>query len=158
LLSTVDRVSRLPRNTTVPEAMRLYRENITLKTQLDALEAELAQRTAPVPMVTRAAQAFAYFLTRARRRIVPVLLPLGLAAHHQAVGDVLPAPSPTHGTSAGDRRSMRRSSPPRSRGWPRAPGRRSRLVRAPTAHEPAGLGGSIAAHSYLPRAHLVRDH
>lgn len=31
LLSTVDRVSRLPRNTTVPEAMRLYRENIALK-------------------------------------------------------------------------------------------------------------------------------
>ena len=26
LLSTVDRVSRLPRNTKVPEAMRLYRE------------------------------------------------------------------------------------------------------------------------------------
>ena len=66
LLSTVDRVSRLPRNTTVPEAMRLYRENIALKAQLDALEAELAQRTkpAPVPMATRASQVFAYFLTR----------------------------------------------------------------------------------------------
>lgn len=66
LLSTVDRVSRLPRNTTVPEAMRLYRENIALKAQLDALEAELAQRTkpAPAPMATRAAQVFAYFLTR----------------------------------------------------------------------------------------------
>jgi transposase InsO family protein len=66
LLSTVDRVSRLPRNTTVPEAMRLYRENIALKAQLDALEAELAQRTkpAPTPMATRAAQVFAYFLTR----------------------------------------------------------------------------------------------
>lgn len=66
LLSAVDRVSRLPRNTTVPEAMRLYRENIALKAQLDALEAELAQRTkpAPTPMATRAAQVFAYFLTR----------------------------------------------------------------------------------------------
>ncbi len=66
LLSTVDRVSRLPRNTTVPEAMRLYRENIALKAQLDALEAELAQRTkpAPVQMATRASQVFAYFLTR----------------------------------------------------------------------------------------------
>lgn len=66
LLSTVDRVSRLPRNTTVPEAMRLYRENIALKAQLDALEAELAQRTepAPTPVATRAAQVFAYFLTR----------------------------------------------------------------------------------------------
>ena len=66
LLSAVDRVSRLPRNTTMPEAMRLYRENIALKAQLDALEAELAQRTqpAPVPMATRASQVFAYFLTR----------------------------------------------------------------------------------------------
>jgi transposase len=66
LLSGVDRISRLPRNTTVPEAMRLYRENIALKAQLDALEAELKLRTkpAPVPMATRAAQVFAYFLTR----------------------------------------------------------------------------------------------
>jgi transposase InsO family protein len=66
LLTTVDRVSRLPRNTTMPEAARLYRENIALKAQLDALEAELAQRTepAPTPMTTRAAQAFAYLLTR----------------------------------------------------------------------------------------------
>jgi len=66
LLSTLDRVSRLPRNTTMPEAARLYRENIALKAQLDALEAELAQRTepAPTPMSTRAAQVFAYLLTR----------------------------------------------------------------------------------------------
>lgn len=66
LLSTVDRVSRLPRNTTVPEAMRLYRENIALKAQLEVLEAELKLRMkpAPVPMATRAAQVFAYFLTR----------------------------------------------------------------------------------------------
>jgi transposase len=66
LLTTVDRVSRLPRNTTMPEAARLYRENIALKAQLDALAAELAQRTdpAPTPMATRAAQVFAYLLTR----------------------------------------------------------------------------------------------
>ncbi|WP_426744653.1 helix-turn-helix domain-containing protein [Myxococcus faecalis] len=66
LLTTVDRVSRLPRNTTMPEAARLYRENIALKAQFDALEAELAQRTepAPTPMATRAAQVFAYLLTR----------------------------------------------------------------------------------------------
>ena len=58
LLSTVDRVSRLPRNTTMPEAARLYRENIALKAQLDALEAELAQRTepAPTPMATLGAR------------------------------------------------------------------------------------------------------
>jgi transposase len=50
----------------MPEAARLYRENIALKAQLDALEAELAQRTepAPVPMATRASQVFAYLLTR----------------------------------------------------------------------------------------------
>jgi hypothetical protein len=30
-LAIVDRVSRLPRNTMMPEAMRLYRENIALK-------------------------------------------------------------------------------------------------------------------------------
>jgi hypothetical protein len=36
LLTTVDRVSHLPRNTTMPEAARLYRENIALKAQLDA--------------------------------------------------------------------------------------------------------------------------
>lgn len=66
LFSTVDRVSRLPRNTTMPEAARLYRENIALKAQLDALEAELARapEPAPVPIATRAAQVFAYLLTR----------------------------------------------------------------------------------------------
>lgn len=41
LLTRVDRVARLPRSTTVPEVMRLYRENIGLKAQLDALEVEL---------------------------------------------------------------------------------------------------------------------
>ncbi len=41
----MDRVSRLPRNTTMPEAMRLYRENIALKVQLDALGAKLERVT-----------------------------------------------------------------------------------------------------------------
>jgi hypothetical protein len=41
LLSLVDRATRLPRGATVPEAMRLYRENIALKAQLDALERHL---------------------------------------------------------------------------------------------------------------------
>ena len=36
LLSVVDLVRRLPRDTTVPEALRLYHENIALKAQLDA--------------------------------------------------------------------------------------------------------------------------
>jgi hypothetical protein len=58
LLTTVDRVARLPRNTTMPEAARLYRENIAPKARLDALEAELAQRTepAPTPMATLGAR------------------------------------------------------------------------------------------------------
>jgi hypothetical protein len=38
LLVLVDRVSRLPRGEAMPEAMRLYRENIALKAQLEALE------------------------------------------------------------------------------------------------------------------------
>jgi hypothetical protein len=67
LLAIVDRVSRLPRNTMMPEAMRLYRENIALKAQLDALLghfSRLEKRAAPVPIRTRAAQVFAYYLTR----------------------------------------------------------------------------------------------
>ncbi len=100
LLTALDRASRLPRNTTMPEAARLYRENTALKGQLDALEAELAQRTepAPTPMATRAAQVFAY-LAHARRRAFPALLPLGVAAHNKAMGDplALAARAPGHG-------------------------------------------------------------
>lgn len=69
LLSAVDRVSRLPRDTTIPEAMRLYRENIALKGQLDLLCRRLALYEGkfgkkPVDLGTRAAQVFAYLLTR----------------------------------------------------------------------------------------------
>lgn len=66
LLTAVDRVSRLPRGTMLPEAMRLYRENIALKAQLDALEAHLRRIEAPrrVPLAVRAAQVFALFLNR----------------------------------------------------------------------------------------------
>jgi hypothetical protein len=59
LLAIVDRVSRLPRNTMMPEAMRLYRENIALKAQLDALSDHLSRSESPavrVPIRTRAAQ------------------------------------------------------------------------------------------------------
>ena len=35
LLVGEDRVSRLPRDTTIPDAKRLYRENIALGAQLD---------------------------------------------------------------------------------------------------------------------------
>jgi transposase-like protein len=66
LLTAVDRVSRLPRGTMLPEAMRLYRENIALKAQLDALEAHLRRIEAPrrVPLAVRATQVFALFLNR----------------------------------------------------------------------------------------------
>ncbi|WP_228565196.1 hypothetical protein [Myxococcus sp. AB036A] len=66
LLTAVERSTRLPRTSAMSEAMRLYRENIVLKTQSDLREAELDRRTqpAPLPMATRAAQVFAYFLTR----------------------------------------------------------------------------------------------
>ena len=70
LLSLVDRVSRLPRDGVMPEAMRLYRENIALKAQLDALGRCLAIHETKhgrkrAPLGTRAAQVFAYLLTRA---------------------------------------------------------------------------------------------
>lgn len=66
LLSTVDRVSHLPRYTTEPDALRLYRENIALKAQLEALQRHLdALDRRPRPSVRlRAAQVFAYLLTR----------------------------------------------------------------------------------------------
>ncbi len=66
LLTLVDRVSRLPRDGAMPEAMRLYRENIALKAQLDVLEQLLARADGKrrVPLSTRAAQVFAYLLTR----------------------------------------------------------------------------------------------
>ena len=67
LLSLVDHVSGLPRNMMVPEAMRLYRENIALKAQLEALERHLVRvetKRKRVSLGIRAAQIFAYFLTR----------------------------------------------------------------------------------------------
>jgi transposase len=67
LLSLVDRVSRLPRSTMLPEAARLYRENIALKSQLDALERHVrttGPKTTKRPLSVRAAQVFAYLITR----------------------------------------------------------------------------------------------
>ncbi|ADO70244.1 hypothetical protein [Stigmatella aurantiaca] len=68
LLTAVDRITRLPRTSTMPEAMRLYRENIALKAQIYVLEAELDRRTqpAPLPMAARAAQVFALCPPRIR--------------------------------------------------------------------------------------------
>ena len=67
LLSLVDYVSGLPRDMMVPEAMRLYRENIALKAQLEALERHLVRVEATrkrVSLGVRAAQVFAHLLTR----------------------------------------------------------------------------------------------
>lgn len=67
LLSLVDRVARLPRTTMLPEAARLYRQNIALKAQLDALEDHLARienKRRAKPLSVRAAQVFALLLTR----------------------------------------------------------------------------------------------
>lgn len=67
LIVVVDRVSRLPRASTPPELMRLYRENLALKAQNGALLLELDAargKRARVPMRVRAAQVFAYLLTR----------------------------------------------------------------------------------------------
>ena len=41
LITIMDRISRLPRHSTPPELMRLYRENIALKSQVRALVLEL---------------------------------------------------------------------------------------------------------------------
>src|SRR5882724_1744214 len=66
LLSLVYHVSGLPRDMMVPEAMRLYRKNIALKAQLEALERHLVRIETPkrVSLSVRAAQVFAYLLTR----------------------------------------------------------------------------------------------
>ena len=67
LLSIVDRIARLPRTTMLPEAARLYRQNIALKAQLDALEDHLARvenKRRAKPLSVRAAQVFALLLTR----------------------------------------------------------------------------------------------
>ncbi len=67
LVTIVDRVSRLPRHSTPPELMRLYRENIALKSRLQALVLELKAAEGNKPSVsvrTRAAQVPAYLLTR----------------------------------------------------------------------------------------------
>jgi len=62
LLSLVDHVSGLPRDMMVPEAMLLYRENIALKAQLEALERHLVRvetKRKRVSLGVRTAQVFA---------------------------------------------------------------------------------------------------
>lgn len=67
LISIVDRVSRLPRSGVQPEVERILRENLALKAQVRALVLELKSERGSRPKVslrTRAAQVFAYLLTR----------------------------------------------------------------------------------------------
>ena len=67
LIVVVDRMSRLPRGSNPPEIMRLYRENLALKAQNGALRLELDAargKRAKLPLRVRAAQVFAYLLTR----------------------------------------------------------------------------------------------
>jgi len=84
LISFVDRVSRLPRNSTPPELMRLYRENLALKAQNGALLLELnasrGKRTR-MPLRVRAAQVFAHLLTRGNREFQEYYL----AASHNTI-------------------------------------------------------------------------
>ncbi|MCU0694814.1 MAG: hypothetical protein MUF54_25865 [Polyangiaceae bacterium] len=77
LLSLVDRVARLPRNTMLPEAARLYRQNIALKAQLDALTLHvdrLENKRRAKPLHVRAAQVFALLLTRGDEQFLRYLL------------------------------------------------------------------------------------
>lgn len=67
LTVVVDRASRRPRSGVQPEVERLLRENVALKAQVCALVLELKSERGSRPKVslrTRAAQVFAYLLTR----------------------------------------------------------------------------------------------
>lgn len=66
----------------LPEAMRLYRENIALKAQLDALVDHLDRienKRCPKPLSVRAAQVFAYLLTRGNDAFLKYSLSRGQA-------------------------------------------------------------------------------
>jgi transposase len=70
LISFVDRVSRLPRSSPPSDIMRVHREDFALKAQNDTLLRELNTmrgKRAKMPMRVRAAQIFAYLLTRGNR-------------------------------------------------------------------------------------------
>ena len=70
LICFVDRLSRLPRDSCPPDAMRLYRENLALKVQLGALAAEVTRvrgKRAHVSLRTRASQVWASYCPKTRR-------------------------------------------------------------------------------------------
>ena len=67
MIVVVDRITRLPRSGVQPEVERILRENLALKAQVRALVLELKSDRGTRPKVslrTRAAQVFAYLLTR----------------------------------------------------------------------------------------------
>ena len=67
VVGVVDRVSRLPPSGVQPEIERRLRENLALKAQVRAVVLELKRQCGPrtkVSLSTRAAQVFAYDLTR----------------------------------------------------------------------------------------------
>ena len=70
LIRIADKISKLPRNSQPSDLERLYRENLALKTQIEAVRRELKIKGGPRPRVsvrTRAAQVFAYLITRGNR-------------------------------------------------------------------------------------------
>ena len=93
LLSIVDRVSRLPRNTMMPEAMRLYRENIALKAQLDALGAHLSRMEKPaarLPAHSPNLNAFAErFVLSIKSECLERMVPLGETHLRRAVAEYM---------------------------------------------------------------------
>ena len=108
IISVVDRVSRLPRNSTPPEMMRLLRENVALKSQVRALVLELKAVNGKKPRVsrrTRAAQVLAYLLTRGDKSFTRYILPLGLNADVEELGDTI-----SEGALAPEKESWRQAS------------------------------------------------
>jgi hypothetical protein len=70
LICVVDRLSRLARSRIRSDAMRLYRKNLALKVQVDALTAKISRikgKKARASPRTRAAQVWAYLVTRGNR-------------------------------------------------------------------------------------------
>jgi putative transposase len=98
----------------MPEAMRLYRENIAFKAQIDTLNKCLTLyqtkkgRKRPARHTRRAGHGVP---AHARQRRLPELLPVGQPADDQEVGDTLPEllASPPRGRTPADGRANRRA-------------------------------------------------
>ena len=67
LVTTVDRINRLPRKSDSPEVMRILRENLALKAQIEVLKQEIKRTKGKRPrmsLATRAAQVFAFLISK----------------------------------------------------------------------------------------------